>query len=404
MPTTYNTNTTMPDISTDAGYQSYVNELLTAWVTQLGLTQTTDICQLTTSNYNVSMTVNAQTATNVLTVNSISVGGNNICVGMQVDGAGITAGTYITAVGTGTGGTGTYTLSTTPGTVAAESMTISLRHPQNNSEWRGYAILRFNDTLQSTSAFYMKFEFGRGAGGSQVPSLLITFGTNSNGNGAISGTAGSRSVVNYGNNTPSLVTNYQSYYYYNPTQGVFNFAYKVGGGTSSATTIGFSAFRSVDNTGAPTADTMHVLLNTYNSTSGGANGNNLILLDYNGNGSGAQVIGGATAPNGTTSAWNTQTWGFVPFSIGIMSTLRGTAGQVFPAFQYKGNTTTPGTGITNALALGCQTEFANGATTTITILGSTSLTYVAVPAMSGFTNITNIGYTVTNTQVLILYT
>ena len=174
--TTYSTNTTMPDITTDAGYQAYIFEWLTILITNLGLTQVNDTGSVTTSNYNASMTCNAQTATSVLTVNSISAGGNNICVGMQVVGSGITAGTYITSFGTGTGGTGTYNLSTTPGTIAAESMTIQFKAPAANTTYQGFMIFRFNDTLQSTSAIYVKLEFGRGQAAG-TPQTATTMGT-----------------------------------------------------------------------------------------------------------------------------------------------------------------------------------------------------------------------------------
>jgi hypothetical protein len=68
----------------------------------------------------VGASFTGQTATNVLTVNSVTFGALN--VGDIVLGTGITAGTTITSFGTGTGGTGTYNLSTTPGTIAAEGM------------------------------------------------------------------------------------------------------------------------------------------------------------------------------------------------------------------------------------------------------------------------------------------
>jgi hypothetical protein len=64
---------------------------------------------------------NGQTATTVLTVNSITSGVFNI--GDQILGAGLPANTKITSFGTGTGGVGTYNLSTTPGTITAEAMT-----------------------------------------------------------------------------------------------------------------------------------------------------------------------------------------------------------------------------------------------------------------------------------------
>ncbi|EJU14135.1 G-D-S-L family lipolytic protein [Sphingomonas sp. LH128] len=60
----------------------------------------------------------ASFATSVMTVTAVG-GGPTIKVGDTVNAAGVTPGTYITSLGTGTGGAGTYNLSTTPGTLAA---------------------------------------------------------------------------------------------------------------------------------------------------------------------------------------------------------------------------------------------------------------------------------------------
>jgi hypothetical protein len=42
-----------------------------------------------------------------------------------VTSAGVAAGTYVTSFGTGTGGLGTYNLSTSPGTIAAQAVTTT---------------------------------------------------------------------------------------------------------------------------------------------------------------------------------------------------------------------------------------------------------------------------------------
>lgn len=63
---------------------------------------------------------NGQTATNVLTINSMTSGA--VFVGDIIIGAGLPANTKIASFGTGSGQTGTYNLTTTPGTVAAEAM------------------------------------------------------------------------------------------------------------------------------------------------------------------------------------------------------------------------------------------------------------------------------------------
>lgn len=68
----------------------------------------------------IGASFNGQTATNVLTVNSITSGVFN--VGDTIFNGVTSLGTIVT-FGSGTGGTGTYNLSTSPGTIAATAMT-----------------------------------------------------------------------------------------------------------------------------------------------------------------------------------------------------------------------------------------------------------------------------------------
>lgn len=58
---------------------------------------------------NAGITANTTSGSNVLTVTANS--GANIQVGQPISGTGIPAGTYISALGTGAGGAGTYTMS-----------------------------------------------------------------------------------------------------------------------------------------------------------------------------------------------------------------------------------------------------------------------------------------------------
>jgi hypothetical protein len=79
-----------------------------------------------TGTYNLAVAlptfnVQASFATNVMTV--ISANGT-LQVGQMITGAGITAGTTITSFGTGTGGAGTYNLSTSPGTLTAFTVVV----------------------------------------------------------------------------------------------------------------------------------------------------------------------------------------------------------------------------------------------------------------------------------------
>lgn len=65
----------------------------------------------------------ASFATNVMTVTAVTSG--TVKVGQQVTGAGIPANTYVASLGTGTGGAGTYNLTTSPGTIAGQATTTS---------------------------------------------------------------------------------------------------------------------------------------------------------------------------------------------------------------------------------------------------------------------------------------
>jgi hypothetical protein len=62
-------------------------------------------------------------ATSVMTVTAFG-GGSPLAVGQIIVATGVTVGTYITSLGTGTGGTGTYNLSTTPGTLTSRAVTV----------------------------------------------------------------------------------------------------------------------------------------------------------------------------------------------------------------------------------------------------------------------------------------
>lgn len=65
----------------------------------------------------------ASFATSVMTVTV--VGSGVIGLGDLVTSAGVAAGTYVVSFGTGTGGTGTYNLSTAPGTISAQAVTTT---------------------------------------------------------------------------------------------------------------------------------------------------------------------------------------------------------------------------------------------------------------------------------------
>jgi hypothetical protein len=69
----------------------------------------------------------ASFATSVMTC-TIAPTTGTFQVGQTINATGVAAGTTITSLGTGTGGLGTYNLSTVPGTIAAESVTAGVAY------------------------------------------------------------------------------------------------------------------------------------------------------------------------------------------------------------------------------------------------------------------------------------
>ena len=113
----------------------------------------------------------------------------------------------------------------------------------------GYAIFRFDDTLQTTAPIYLKVEFGTGSTTS-APLINWTVGTGSNGSGTLTGPTsgfGGRSSTAPTGTRPS---------YFTHGEGFLCVALRV---YSSATVNdvfpgSIILQRTVDNTGAPTAD------------------------------------------------------------------------------------------------------------------------------------------------------
>jgi hypothetical protein len=89
----------------------------------------------------------ASFATSVMTVTVAPTTGA-IGVGSLVNAASVAPGTFVTSLGTGTGGTGTYNLSTSPGTIAAEAVTT----PGGSSPGAGKTVVPRCKTILRPSA------------------------------------------------------------------------------------------------------------------------------------------------------------------------------------------------------------------------------------------------------------
>jgi hypothetical protein len=246
----------------------------------------------------------------------------------------------------------------------------------------GYYIFRFNDTLQATKPIFFRIDFGSSSAGAADPMMWLTVGTSTDGAGNITGLKTGVNATSWGQFAGADAVNHVSYWCYNATQGFVGCHTKNGVNANPGMMgWGFDIFRTVDNTGVPTADGCCILTNTSVTTttltSGTAQGGNMSFLNFNE----STVLAGSSFPSPNY-------WCFVPMTLNNgFSTTKGTTSQIFPVFQYKGNATTPGFGITNALALATQQDIPLFSTITATILGGTSLTYVAIGAGYGYTAI-----------------
>lgn len=240
----------------------------------------------------------------------------------------------------------------------------------------GYYMFAFNDPLQATAPCFFKLEFGlntnSGAG------FIITMGTSTSGTGTVTGTVGTRVAVASGATIAGAgVTNYVSRYMYNNVYGACGMSFKIGsqsGGSANAAMGGFYFMRSVNNAGAATGTSMMLFTSSTSITYGGSSNPTLQGISY---------VPSATAFGPINPSYVTWTGGFSVPALAPSQTVTGTTGQVFPIFQYAPTATTPPYGITNQAAMGCIGEWPLGTSGPITILGSTSLTYMSVGNFTG---------------------
>ena len=107
---------------------------------------------------NLTASVTGSIVTTTLSVTAVSSG--TLIVGMEISGTGVTAGTTITALGSGTGGTGTYTVSSSQ-TVASTTITATTvnRLLPVYSAWDSAAYVTLTDAAQITPNFAQGYNF-----------------------------------------------------------------------------------------------------------------------------------------------------------------------------------------------------------------------------------------------------
>ena len=128
--------------------------------------------------------------------------------------------------------------------------TSTVTRPGTNTN-AGYAIFRFNDSMQPTAPIFFRIDFGTGSNAA-APRMQVTVGTGTNGSGTITGPGIAATNIGTSGVPASAVTNYTTRVCV--VAGFAGIMWKLGGtyGTNSA--LGFFAIaRSVDAAGDPAA-------------------------------------------------------------------------------------------------------------------------------------------------------
>lgn len=232
----------------------------------------------------------------------------------------------------------------------------------------GYAIFKFNDTLQSTSPVFFKLEFGTGSATAN-PAIWVTIGTGSSGAGAINGVVGTRRGAFYDTNPLSTVTTYVSRFVYNATHGFFGMAWKIGSSSGPGYAMGgIMIGRSNDNTGAATGDAVWMVANS-NSTSGLSGTGYMECISY---------LTSAVYPQSSGSPVLDANWFYMPFNDAGNTNLYAGNTQVGPCFYM-----TPVLAVSALAGMGMMGDIALGSTFSAALVGTTPLTFIQLQGPFG---------------------
>lgn len=244
------------------------------------------------------------------------------------------------------------------GHLAADETTVVAgagARPAANTE-ESYAVYHLADSMHATAPIYIRFGFGS-SNGSSVPRIQVTVGTSTNGSGVLGGTALSTAdkihIASTSNQTSTTVRN--SYACCVP--GFFGLSWK----QASTTEAFFQISRTVDSSGAITA--------TGSIASWGASVGSGLTKVQAFNYSPAVAYTSSNAPSETMLGFNPQR---------PASTLVGSDTQAFVAWMPT-PAMRPVVGVCGVL----DAEAAAGSTFTVTLVGASSRTYMALPAAAG---------------------
>lgn len=237
----------------------------------------------------------------------------------------------------------------------------------------GYTTWRFNDTLQSTAAIFIKLEFGVGAILTE-PQMWITVGTGSNGSGTLTGTTTTRVACLTGSPPQSTVTNYASRWCYNATDGYLGMVFKTGSLASSVNVSmgAFFIFRGNTTGGASAGDAYILVTNSINATGTSASAGVMQCYSY---ASAAVFPALAVATAGGWVAGPSA--GLMPFAL-TTTLVGGVTAYITPVYYMN-----PNICFSAFLGVALLSEAPLGTTISLAIIGATTHTFLSVGAPFG---------------------
>jgi hypothetical protein len=394
---------TVADQTTDAGFRTWVAEIITQ-LTACGLSQAAEAGQINTSTV-TRAAINTAAGYALFRYTDTLGKGPLATVNAIVGGSAYTAGTYTAVPLTGGSGSGAQaTIVVAGGVVTTVTVTTAgtgyapldvLSAAAANIGGTGSGFTCQVATLTSGSPVVIKLEFGS-AGVNTTPQMWITTGTGTNGSGTLTGTlaaVSTRVAVLSAQPINSTSTAYSSRFVYNATYGYCAMIWKIGafGGTAGAALGGFVIFRSNDSTGAATGDAVMLWSNSLTATGSTSPTGLMQCVSY--------LVAGSNFPT-TQNVTNNGAWsgaiGGIPF--GLTGTTYLGNSYLTPVLYM-----TPAICVSAYTALGLVTEAPLGNTFTTALVGATTLTFLSVQYAFGNSGGSLGGFTNANITVCILW-
>lgn len=244
--------------------------------------------------------------------------------------------------------------------------TATVTRPGVNAN-AGYAIFRFNDTLQATAPIFIRFDFGTDNGASE-PRIQFLVGAGSNGSGTITGPLLAQRAMTVSVGAASAVTAYISRWVYNATLGFLGIAWKTGAqgvdGNQGVLFIG----RLCDSSGATTANGVYSVAIGITNGATGTGGSGGLLAQ--------QLHNLLTSTNWPVDASVSTLGGyFGVWPLSVTTTQVGVDTSVVPAFYAA-----PGLGLDLHLHFGglLRSEVPVSNTFSLAVKGPTARTYISI--------------------------